>query len=142
MPITPPPPLLRRAVTSAEDYISKVGNTPLIRLNSISDQIKRKILLKLEYLNPTGSIKDRAAVYLVQDAIKNKGLKPGGTLVDATAGNTGTSLCAFAKLQNYKVVLFVPDVLIQDKIDKLKSYGAEIRKVEIDPKDSLHRQLK
>ncbi|GME79696.1 unnamed protein product [Ambrosiozyma monospora] len=137
MPITPPP-LFRREVKSAEDYISKVGNTPLVRLNGISDEIKRNILVKLEFLNPSGSIKDRAGVYLVQDAIQNKGLKPGGTLVDGTAGNTGVSLCAFAKLQNYKVVLFVPSTLIQDKVDKLTSYGAEIRKIEIDPKDSLH----
>ncbi|KAG7824845.1 hypothetical protein KL909_002067 [Ogataea angusta] len=114
---------------TSPEFFAKVGKTPLVLLKSISRSIGRNIYVKLEYHNPTGSVKDRAAVKLLQDSIE-RGLKPGGTLVEATAGNTGISLAVLSRLAGYKLVLFVPETLIQAKIDKLTGLGAEVFKAE------------
>jgi cysteine synthase A len=112
---------------TSQEFISKVGNTPLIKHESLSTQTGRNILFKLESTNPGRSIKDRAVTYLLEDAI-DAGLPPGGTLCEATAGNTGIALALLARSYDppYKVRLFVPDVLIQDKITLLESLGCTV----------------
>ncbi|KAG7697161.1 hypothetical protein KL951_002523 [Ogataea haglerorum] len=120
--------------TTSSEFFAKVGKTPLVLLKSISSSVGRNIYVKLEYQNPTGSVKDRAAVKLLQDAIE-KGLKPGGTLVEATAGNTGISLGVLSRLAGYRLILFVPENLIQAKIDKLTGLGAEVLKAENYPEN-------
>lgn len=121
------------ATYSSEEFISKVGNTPLIKYEALSNELGRNIYFKLESSNPGQSIKDRAAVYLLRDAIA-RGLQSGDTLVEATAGNTGISLALLARSFDppYKVRLFVPDVLIQDKVDLLESLGCTVVKCRVD----------
>jgi len=110
-------------------FIGTVGNTPLIRLNSFSEQTGCEILGKAEFLNPGGSVKDRAALYIIQDA-ENKGLlKPGGTVVEGTAGNTGIGLAHICNAKGYKCLIVIPDTQSQEKMDALRTLGAEVRPV-------------
>ncbi|MBW4672428.1 MAG: cysteine synthase A [Cyanomargarita calcarea GSE-NOS-MK-12-04C] len=110
-------------------FIGTVGNTPLIRLNSFSEQTGCEILAKAEYLNPGGSVKDRAALYIIQDAEEKGLLKPGGTVVEGTAGNTGIGLAHICNAKGYKCLIIIPDTQSQEKIDALKVLGAEVRPV-------------
>jgi cysteine synthase len=110
-------------------FIGTVGNTPLIRLNSFSEQTGCEILAKAEYLNPGGSVKDRAALYIIQDAEEKGLLKPGGTVVEGTAGNTGIGLAHICNAKGYKCLIIIPDTQSQEKIDALKALGAEVRPV-------------
>ncbi len=105
-----------------------IGNTPLVRLRKIPKErgIAATILLKLEYFNPTGSVKDRMAVYILKKAIREGKLKPGGTIVEATSGNTGAAVAMFAASNGYKAVLTIPDKMSKEKVDTLKAYGAEV----------------
>ena len=110
-------------------FIGTVGNTPLIRLNSFSEQTGCEILGKAEFLNPGGSVKDRAALYIIQDA-ENKGLlKSGGTVVEGTAGNTGIGLAHICNAKGYKCLIVIPDTQSQEKMDALRTLGAEVRPV-------------
>jgi len=110
-------------------FIGTIGNTPLIRLNSFSDETGCEILGKAEFLNPGGSVKDRAALYMIKDA-EEKGLfKPGGTVVEGTAGNTGIGLAHICNAKGYKCLIVIPDTQSQEKIDALKTLGAEVRTV-------------
>ena len=110
-------------------FIGTVGNTPLIRLNSFSEQTGCEILGKAEFLNPGGSVKDRAALYIIQDA-ENKGLlKPGGTVVEGTAGNTGIGLAHICNAKGYKCLIVITDTQSQEKMDALRTLGAEVRPV-------------
>ncbi len=109
-----------------EGFIGTVGNTPLIRLNSFSNQTGCEILGKAEFLNPGGSVKDRAALYIIEDAEKKGLLKPGGTVVEGTAGNTGIGLAHICNAKGYKCVIVIPDTQSQEKIDTLKVLGAEV----------------
>jgi cysteine synthase A len=110
-------------------FIGTVGNTPLIRLNSFSEQTGCEILGKAEFLNPGGSVKDRAALYIIQDA-ENKGLlKSGGTVVEGTAGNTGIGLAHICNAKGYKCLIVIPDTQSQEKMDALTTLGAEVRPV-------------
>jgi cysteine synthase len=110
-------------------FLSAVGNTPLIRLNSFSDQTGCEILGKAEFLNPGGSVKDRAALYIIQDAEAKGLLKPGGTVVEGTAGNTGIGLAHICNAKGYKCLIIIPDTQSQEKIDLLRTLGAEVRPV-------------
>ncbi|MEG3977548.1 cysteine synthase A [Microcoleus sp. herbarium8] len=110
-------------------FVGTIGNTPLIRLNSFSDETGCEILGKAEFLNPGGSVKDRAALYIIEDAEKKGLLKPGGTVVEGTAGNTGIGLAHICNAKGYKCLIVIPDTQSQEKIDALKTLGAEVRTV-------------
>ncbi|MBD2312671.1 cysteine synthase A [Desertifilum sp. FACHB-1129] len=112
-----------------DGFIATVGNTPLIRLNSFSEETGCEILGKAEFLNPGGSVKDRAALYIIQDAEEKGLLKPGGTVVEGTAGNTGIGLAHICNAKGYKCLIFIPDTQSQEKIDTLRTLGAEVRTV-------------
>ncbi|MDF5728364.1 MAG: cysteine synthase A [Rhizonema sp. PD38] len=107
-------------------FIGTVGNTPLIRLNSFSEETGCEILAKAEFLNPGGSVKDRAALYIIEDAEKKGLLKPGGTVVEGTAGNTGIGLAHICNAKGYKCLIIIPDTQSQEKMDALRALGAEV----------------
>jgi cysteine synthase A len=110
-------------------FVGSIGNTPLIRLNSFSAETGCEILGKAEFLNPGGSVKDRAALYIIQDAEAKGLLKPGGTVVEGTAGNTGIGLAHICNAKGYKCLIVIPDTQSQEKIDALRTLGAEVRTV-------------
>ena len=119
--------------------IDSIGNTPLIRLNHISDATGCEILGKAEFMNPGGSIKDRAALGIVRDAEEKGELRPGGIIVEGTAGNTGIGLAVVGNALGYETVIVMPDNQSQDKIDTLKSYGVTLHLVPAVPlKDPNH----
>ncbi|KAH7023618.1 tryptophan synthase beta subunit-like PLP-dependent enzyme [Ilyonectria robusta] len=118
------------AVSSAQG-VSKgltgaIGNTPLIRLNKLSEETGCEILGKAEFMNPGGSVKDRAALYVVKDAEERGLLQPGGTVVEGTAGNTGIGLAHVCRSRGYKLVIYMPNTQSQGKIDLLRLLGAEV----------------
>jgi cysteine synthase len=126
----------RPAFTPLTDCI---GNTPLIRLNRLSDETGCEILGKAEFMNPGGSVKDRAALGIVRDAERRGLLRPGGTIVEGTAGNTGIGLAVVGNSLGYPTVIVMPDNQSQDKVDTLRAYGAEVRLVPAVPfKDPNH----
>lgn len=110
-------------------FVGTVGNTPLIRLNSFSEETGCEILGKAEFLNPGGSVKDRAALYIIQEAELRGLLKPGGTVVEGTAGNTGIGLAHICNAKGYKCLIVIPETQSQEKIDALKTLGADVRVV-------------
>jgi cysteine synthase len=112
-----------------QGFVSAVGNTPLIRLNSFSDETGCEILGKAEFLNPGGSVKDRAALFMIEDAEAKGLLKPGGTVVEGTAGNTGIGLAHICNAKGYKCLIVIPDTQSQEKMDALRVLGAEVRAV-------------
>jgi cysteine synthase len=112
-----------------QGFVNAVGNTPLIRLNSFSDQTGCEILGKAEFLNPGGSVKDRAALFMIEDAEGRGLLKPGGTVVEGTAGNTGIGLAHICNAKGYKCLIVIPDTQSQEKMDALRVLGAEVRAV-------------
>ena len=109
--------------------IDYIGNTPLIRLNHVSDATGCEILGKAEFMNPGGSVKDRTAIGLVEDAARRGTLRPGGVIVEGTAGNTGIGLAVVGNRLGYSTVIVMPDNQSRDKVETLKSYGAEVRLV-------------
>ncbi len=112
-----------------EGFVGTVGNTPLIRLKSFSEETGCNILGKAEFLNPGGSVKDRAALYIIKDAEEKGLLKPGGTVVEGTAGNTGIGLAHICNAKGYKCLIIIPETQSQEKIDLLRTLGAEVRTV-------------
>ena len=112
-----------------DGFAGSVGNTPLIRLARLSAETGCEILGKAEFLNPGGSVKDRAALYIIRDAEKRGALKPGGTVVEGTAGNTGIGLAHICAARGYKCVIVIPDNQSQEKMDLLRVLGAEVRPV-------------
>jgi cysteine synthase len=112
-----------------DGFVGAVGNTPLIRLHSLSEETGCEILGKAEFLNPGGSVKDRAALYIIQEAEEQGLLKPGGTVVEGTAGNTGIGLAHICNAKGYKCLIIIPDTQSQEKIDLLRTLGAEVRTV-------------
>lgn len=108
------------------NIISAIGNTPIIKLNNVTREVESEIYVKLEYLNPGGSIKDRMGVYMCQKAVEDGTLKPDGTIVECTSGNTGVGVALFANTYGYKCVFVMADKQSQEKIDNLKSYGAKV----------------
>ncbi|KAK0945059.1 Cysteine synthase 1 [Friedmanniomyces endolithicus] len=118
---------ISKAQRIAEDgFISAIGNTPLLRLKKLSEETGCTILGKAEFQNPGGSVKDRAAYYVVKDAEERGLLKPGGTVVEGTAGNTGIGLAHVCRSKGYKLVIFMPNTQSQGKIDLLRLLGAEV----------------
>jgi cysteine synthase len=112
-----------------DGFEGTVGNTPLIRLAKLSRETGCEILGKAEFLNPGGSVKDRAALFIIRDAEKRGALKPGGTVVEGTAGNTGIGLAHICAARGYKCVIVIPDNQSQEKMDLLRTLGAEVRPV-------------
>src|SRR5258706_2215974 len=112
-----------------DGFAGAVGNTPLIRLRSLSAETGCEILGKAEFLNPGGSVKDRAATEISRGAEKRGALKPGGTVVEGTAGNTGIGLAHICAARGYKCVIVIPDNQSQEKMDLLRVLGAEVRPV-------------
>ena len=110
-------------------FVGTVGNTPLIRLNSFSEETGCEILGKAEFLNPGGSVKDRAALFIIEQAEKEGRLKPGGTVVEGTAGNTGIGLTHICNAKGYKCVIIIPETQSKEKIDLLRTLGADVRTV-------------
>ena len=110
-------------------FVGTIGNTPLIRLKSFSDETGCEILGKAEFLNPGGSVKDRAALYIIEDAEKKGLLTPGGTVVEGTAGNTGIGLAHICNAKGYKCLIVIPETQSQEKIETLRTLGAEVRTV-------------
>ena len=112
-----------------ESTLELIGNTPLLKLNNYSKKAGVKnatILAKLEYLNPAGSVKDRIALAMIEDAEKKGILKPGATIIEPTSGNTGIGLAAVAAAKGYKAILTLPDTMSVERRNLLKAYGAEI----------------
>ncbi|RQX18050.1 cystathionine beta-synthase [Micromonospora ureilytica] len=109
-----------------DNVVDMIGNTPLVRLRNVTRGIQATVLAKVEYVNPGGSVKDRIALRMVEDAEAAGLLKPGGTIVEPTSGNTGVGLALVAQLKGYRCVFVCPDKVSQDKQDVLRAYGAEV----------------
>lgn len=112
-----------------DGFVGTVGRTPLIRLRSFSEETGCEILGKAEFLNPGGSVKDRAALHIIQQAEREGRLRPGGTVVEGTAGNTGIGLAHICNARGYRCVIVIPETQSQEKIDLLRTLGAEVRTV-------------
>ncbi|MDH5188996.1 MAG: pyridoxal-phosphate dependent enzyme, partial [Rhodospirillaceae bacterium] len=110
-------------------FTDAIGNTPLIRLNAASDATGCEILGKAEFMNPGGSVKDRAALFIVRDGERKGLLKPGGIIVEGTAGNTGIGLTLVGNSLGYRSVIIIPDTQSQEKKDTLRLCGAELIEV-------------
>ncbi len=115
------------------DLFDAIGWTPLIRLTKLSAGIGRTILGKAEFLNPGGSVKDRAAKYIILEAEAAGRLRPGGTIVEGTAGNTGIALALLANQRGYRTIIIIPDDQSHEKIELLRAFGADVRVVPAAP---------
>ncbi|ABN67296.2 cysteine synthase (CYSK1) [Scheffersomyces stipitis CBS 6054] len=113
-------------LVSENGFPGAIGNTPLLRLPRISDSIGRNIYAKAEFMNPGGSIKDRAALYVIKDAEEKGLIKPGGTIVEGTAGNTGIGLAHVCRAKGYNCVIYMPNTQSKSKIETLRLLGAEV----------------
>jgi len=109
-----------------EDILQTIGNTPMVRLNKVTKGIRPTVLAKVEFFNPGGSVKDRMAVYMVKEAVRKGFLKPGGTIVENTSGNTGIGLALYAAVKGYKAIFTIPDKMSKEKIELLRAFGAEV----------------
>ncbi len=120
--------MTRTATTSEikDSLLDTVGETPLVRLSRISAGCAPQVVAKVEYFNPGGSIKDRVAIRMVEAAERDGRLRPGGTIIEPTSGNTGTGLAIAARLKGYRVIAVMPDKMSREKIDLLRAYGAEV----------------
>ncbi len=108
------------------NIMEAIGNTPLVKLNNIVKNIKPTVLVKCEFMNPGGSVKDRIGIAMIEDAERKGTLKPGGTIVEATSGNTGVGLAIAAALRGYKTVFVMPDKMSEEKIRQLRAFGARV----------------
>jgi cystathionine beta-synthase len=115
-----------RRVQYFENVLEAIGNTPLIKLNRVARGVKPLLLVKAEHFNPGGSVKDRIGLAMVEAAERNGQLKPGGTIVEGTSGNTGVGLAMVAAIKGYKAIFTIPDKMAYEKIRLLRAYGAEV----------------
>src|ERR1700748_1557194 len=125
-----------------KDVSAAIGNTPLIRLRHASQATGCEILGKAEFLNPGQSVKDRAALFIIQDAIRRGTLRPGGTIVEGTAGNTGIGLATVANALGFKTVIVIPETQSQEKKDALRLLGAELIEVPAVPYKNPNNYVK
>lgn len=109
-----------------QSILSTIGDTPIVQLNSVTKGSKHQFFAKVEYFNPGGSIKDRVALAIINEAERRGDLKPGGTIVEATSGNTGLGLALVAAVRGYKCIFVMPEKISQEKRDILKAYGAKV----------------
>ena len=116
----------RSRATIKDSILDAIGDTPLVRLSRLAAGLTPEVVAKVEMLNPGGSIKDRVAVALIEAAERDGKLRPGGTIVEPTSGNTGTGLAIAARLKGYRVIAVMPDKMSREKIDLLRAYGAEV----------------
>ena len=119
------------------NILETIGNTPLIKLNRITDEVDALVLAKVEYFNPGSSVKDRMALKMVEDAEKDGRLKPGGTIVEGTSGNTGMGLALAAIVKGYKLICVSTDKQSKEKFDILRAVGADVIvcPTNVDPED-------
>ncbi len=109
-----------------DTILDAIGNTPLVRINRLTRGIRAQVLAKVEYLNPGGSVKDRIGVSMIEDAERSGRLKPGGTIVEPTSGNTGAGLAIAAAIRGYKTIFVMPDKMSEEKIRYLRALGARV----------------
>ena len=128
--------------TIYSDLAAAVGNTPLIRLNAASEATGCEILGKAEFMNPGQSVKDRAALYIINAAVASGALKPGGTIVEGTAGNTGIGLALVGASMGFRTVIVIPETQSQEKKDMLRLAGAELVEVPAAPYKNLNNYVR
>ena len=116
-------PLMTGAVSNLTEAI---GSTPIVRLNRVAEHVESDVYVKIEYMNPAGSMKDRVGLNIIRDAEARGMLGPGGTIVEATSGNTGAGLAMVAAIKGYKCIFVMPDKMSHEKIDALRAYGAKV----------------
>ena len=109
-----------------ESVLDLIGNTPMVKLNRMVDESMATVLIKMEQLNPGGSVKDRMAVNMIRRAEERGDIKPGDTLVESTSGNTGLGLAMAAAVKGYRCIFTIPDKMSKEKIDMLKAFGSEV----------------
>src|SRR5262245_8866552 len=109
-----------------ETILQSVGRTPLVRLRRLTEGLQASVYVKVEALNPGGSVKDRVGVAMIAEAERRGWLRPGGTIIEATAGNTGVGLAMAAAVKGYRCIFVLPDKMSSEKVDLLKAYGAEV----------------
>jgi cysteine synthase len=126
----------------SNSVIDAIGRTPLIKLRAASEATGCTILGKAEFMNPGGSVKDRAALAMIMDAVRSGKLKPGGTIVEGTAGNTGIGLCMVGAAMGFKTVIVIPDTQAQEKKDALKMAGAALVEVPAVPYSNPNNYVK
>ncbi|MDZ4677387.1 MAG: cystathionine beta-synthase [Oligoflexia bacterium] len=111
---------------SKNNILETIGNTPLVKLNKVTSGVASTVYAKLEYFNPGGSIKDRVGEYIIRKAEKRGDLKPGGTIIEATSGNTGVGLAITSAIKGYKCIFVMPDKMSEEKIQGLRAFGAKV----------------
>ncbi|HUP58599.1 MAG TPA: cystathionine beta-synthase [Bdellovibrionota bacterium] len=115
-----------RQMQAHENVLKVIGNTPIVRLNRVAQGCAANLYVKLEFMNPGGSIKDRIGWYMIEDAERKGQLKPGGTIVEGTSGNTGVGLAIAAAIKGYKCIFVLPDKMSMEKIRNLRAFGAKV----------------
>src|SRR6185295_4696993 len=125
-----------------DGFVGTVGKTPLIKLRRASEETGCTILGKAEFLNPGGSVKDRAALFIIRDAEERGLLRPGGVIVEGTAGNTGIGLALVANARGYRTVIVIPETQSQEKKDALRQFGADLREVPAVPYSNPNNYVK
>jgi len=118
--------LAGREMDVKSSILDTIGNTPMVKLNNVVDGDCADIYAKLEFLNPGSSVKDRIALYIIEEAERAGSLRPGGTIVENTSGNTGVAAAMAAGLKGYKAIFTIPDKMSEEKINSLKALGAEV----------------
>src|SRR5216110_2232835 len=109
-----------------DSFLDAMGDTPLVRLRAVTRGLRPTVLAKLEMLNPGGSVKDRIGIRMIEAAEREGKLRPGGTIVEPTSGNTGHGLAIAAAIRGYKCIFVMPDKMSQEKVALLRAYGAEV----------------
>src|SRR5438874_3984999 len=122
--------------------VEAIGNTPLIKLRQVSERTGCTILGKAEFMNPGQSVKDRAALFIIEDAVKRGRLRPRGVIVEGTAGNTGIGLALVANALGYRTVIVIPDTQSEEKKDTLRIYGADLIEVPAVPYANPNQYIK
>src|SRR3982751_2380860 len=121
-----PPPARRRPMPVFQNILQAIGRTPLVRLNKLVGAEDAAVYAKCEFMNPGGAIKDRMAMYILDKAEREGRIKPGGTIVENTSGNTGMGVALWAAVKGYRCVFTMPDKMSTEKVNSLKAFGADV----------------